>query len=258
MNAKRTQDLENILDNLYEHWRDVRKETIEDLGEREALKIIDFHGNNWIDIVGWISSKYERPEQMNIVYLQFLRLLKELYWLQFLFHTGNYPTMCRNLRYILEMICQAYYIAIKYPNLTLDEQIEEARGLEERHIFGWNIVSRALCEVFSKSEELVRASFKPLWDDLNKYVHPSARQMDLVAEKDFPSLVTDSFNESLARKLLEETDQVFDIVYAIVLKNFPKAISLVQQYKFIDEWKEYLPNTITVIKGTSSRVTSRH
>ena len=108
MNAKRLKDLENILDNLYVQWKEVRKETIEGLGEREALKIVDFHVNNWIDIVGWISSKYKREEQMNIVIFQFSRLLKELYWLQFLFHTANYPTAYRNLRYIPEMACQAY------------------------------------------------------------------------------------------------------------------------------------------------------
>lgn len=253
MNAKRAGDLEKILDNLYGQWREVRKESIEKLGEREALKIIDFHGNNWIDIVGWISSTYKREEQMNIVIFQFSRLLKEIYWLQFLFYTGNYPTACRNLRYILEMTCQAYYIDISYPNLTLDEQIEKARQLEEKHTYGWNIISSTLCEVFNKTEKEVRARFKPLWDDLNKYAHPSARQMDLVAEKDFWSLLTDSFNESLAKELLEEADQVFDIVYAAVLKRFPKAISLVRQYKFIDEWEECLPNTISIIELSGIR-----
>lgn len=258
MNTKRTRDLEEILDNLYENWREIRKETIEGLGEREAAKIIDFHAQNWIDVTEWISSTYGRQGQMNIVYFQFFRLFKEIYWLQFLFHTGNYPTAYRNLRYILEINCQAYYIGTRYPDLTLDEQIEKARELEEKRIYGWKMVSSVLCKVFNKTEESVRVCFKPLWDDLNKYAHPSASQMDFAAERDFSGLVTDSFNESLARKLLEETDQVFDIVYAIVLTKFPKTISPVQQYKFIDEWEECLPNTISVIKGTSSRVMSRH
>lgn len=253
MNAKRFRELERILDKLYEQWREVRRETIEELGEKEALKIIDFHGNNWADVVKWISSKYERQEQMNIVVFQFSRLFKEVHWLQFIFHTGNYPLAYRNLRYILEMMCQAYYIDIHYSNLTLDEQIENARELEEKHIYGWNIVSPALCKVFSKTEEEVRAYFKPLWDDLCKYAHPSARQMDLVAEKDFSSLVTDSFNESLARTLLAETDKVFDIAYAVVLKSFPKAISLAKQYRFINEWGKCLPNTISVIRLSSAR-----
>ncbi|GAI34361.1 unnamed protein product, partial [marine sediment metagenome] len=156
---------------------------------------------------------------------------------------GNYPTAYRNLRYILEMIPQAYYINTKYPALTLDKQIEKTREIEE-HIFGWNIVSSTLGKVLDKTGEEIRATFKPLWDDLNKYSYPSVRQMDLVAEQDFSALVTDSFNENLARELLIVTDKVFDIVYAIVLKRFPKVISLARQYEFIEEWQECLPNTI--------------
>ncbi|GAI43635.1 unnamed protein product, partial [marine sediment metagenome] len=241
MNSDRVEHLENILDDLYEQWRELRRETIEQLRNREALKIIDFHANNWIDIVKWISSKYKREEQMNIVIFQFSRLFKEIYWLQFLFHTGNYPTAYRNLRYILEMICQAYSIDTKYPTLTLDDQIEKAMEIEER-VFGWNVISSALCKVFNKTDKETRARFKPLWDDLNKYAHPSARQIDLVVEEDFSALVTDSFNESLARELLIVTDKVFDIVYAVVLKRFPRAISLAQQYRFLGEWQECLPN----------------
>ena len=47
---------------------------------------------------------------MNIVNIQFLRVFKDIYWLQFLFYTGNYPTAYRNLHYIWEMMSQAYYI----------------------------------------------------------------------------------------------------------------------------------------------------
>jgi len=247
MGAEKARDLETILDNLYEQWREIRKETIERLGGKEALKIIDFHANNWIDIVKWISSEYKREEQMNIIGFQFFRLFKEVYRLQFLFHTGNYPTAYRNLRYILEMICQAYYVDSKYPTLSLDEQMEKTKDVEER-VFGWSIVSSTLEKVLNKTVEEVRAGFKPLWDNLNRYAHPSVRQMDLVAQKDFAALVTDSFNETLARELLGVTDKVFDIAYAVVLRRFPKVITLVQQYEFIHEWKECLPNTIGVIR----------
>jgi hypothetical protein len=247
MNAEQAADPGKYLDELYEHWVEIRKETIEQLGGREGLKIVDFHGNNWIDIVRWISSEYKKEEQMSIVSFQFSRLFKEIYWLQFLFHTGNYPTAYRNLRYILEMICQAYYIDTKYPTLTLDEQIGKAMEIEKR-LSSWNIVSNALCKVFNRAEREIRAHFKPLWDDLNKYAHPSAKQMDLIAEQDFSALVTDSFNENLARELLAVTDKVFDIVYAVILKRFPKSVSLAQKYEFIDEWQECLPNTIAIMR----------
>lgn len=247
MDTERTKSLQHSLDNLYKHWRQIRGETIAQLGEREALQIIDFHGNNWIDIMGWISSAYERQQQMNIISFQFVRLFKEIYWLQFFFHTGNYPTAYRNLRYMLEIVCQAYYIDTMYPALTLDEQIDKAREIEER-VFGWKIVSSALGKVLNKPQEEIRVSFKPLWDKLNRYAHPSTIQMDLVAKEDFSALVTDSFNENLARELLMATDKVFDVVYAVVLKRFPKAAGLAQQYKFIHEWEECLPITIGIMR----------
>ena len=78
MNAQRASDVENTLDSLYEYWKQIRIETVQKLGEREALKIIDFHANNWIDVVRWVSSQYKREEQMNIVIFQFSRLFKEI------------------------------------------------------------------------------------------------------------------------------------------------------------------------------------
>ncbi len=248
MDAESASYLEDILDNLYENWRQIRRETLEQLGRKESLKIIDFHANNWIDIVRWISSRYGRTEQTNLVLFQFSRLFKELYWLQFLFHTGNYPTAYRNLRYILEMISQAYYIDTRYPALTLDQQIEEARELEEKRIYGWIVIRRALCKALGKAEQEIQARFKPLWDDLNKYAHPSARQMDWVAEEDFSALVTDSFNESLAMEFLAAIDRVFDIVYAVVLQRFSKAKSVALQHEFLNEWEKHLPMTISIIR----------
>lgn len=48
MESRKTRNLERILDNLYEYWQGIRRETIAELGAKEALKIIDFHANNWM------------------------------------------------------------------------------------------------------------------------------------------------------------------------------------------------------------------
>ena len=247
MKAKRIRKLENTLDGLYEHLKSIRKETITDLGNKDALHIIDFHANNWIDIIGWISSKYNREEQMNIVIFQFHRLFKEIYWLQFLFHNGNYPMVYRNLRYILELISQAYYIDSKYPDLSLDKQIEKTKEMEET-IYGWNLVKSVLCEILNSNEQSIQSNFKPLWDHLNKYIHPSAKQMDIVATEDFSSLVTDSFNENIAIDVLRTTNEIFDTVNMIIFKKFSRIKELSLKYKFINEWEEYLPNTMNIIR----------
>ena len=246
MKAERIKKLENTLDELYEHLKSIRGETITHLGNKDALYIIDFHANNWIDIIRWISSKYDREEQ-KIVYFQFFRLFKEIYWLQFLFHNGNYPMIYRILRYILELISQAYYIDSKYPDLSLDEQIEKTKEMEET-IYGWNLVKSVLCEILNSNEQSIRLNFKPLWDHLNKYVHPSVKQMDIVATEDFSSLVTDSFNENIAIDVLRTTNEIFDIVNMIIFKKFSRIKELSLKYNFINEWEEYLPNTMKIIR----------
>lgn len=248
MKAERIEKLEKTLDEFYEHWKTVRVETITNLGEKDALIFIDFHANNWIDIVKWIDSKYSKEEQLNIVSFQFQGLFKEIYWLQFLFHSGNYPVIYRNLRYLLEQFCQAYYVDKKYPNFSLDDQIQKIKEIEDKKIYGWNLVESVLCEIFNSNNESIQLKFKPLWDYLNKHVHPSAKQMDMVAKEDFSSFVTDSFNEKLAKNVLGATNEVFDIIDMIILKKYPKIRDLARQYEFINEWEELLPFTMKFIR----------
>ena len=248
MDSERIRKLENTLDELYKHLKSVRKETITHLGDKDALHIIDFHANNWINIVGWVSSKYEKEEQMNIIIFQFHRLLKEIYWLQFLFHYGNYPVIYRNLRYILELICQAYYIDCNYYDLSLNEQIKKTTELGEEKVYGWALVDDVLCDILSSDKQYIRENFKPLWDNLNKHAHPSGKQMDKVLTEDISSIVKDWFSKNLARDTLIATDKIFDIVNMIIFKKFPEIKEVALKYKFINEWKQYLPNTMKIIK----------
>lgn len=247
MSAKRNRKFEKSLDVLYETWKLVRSETIAHLGKGDAVHIVDFHGNNCIDITNWIMSKYSREDQMNIVFIQFERLFKEIHWLQFLFHNANYPVVYRNLRYVLEMIAQAYYVDCKYPALTLDEQTGKIMEMEEK-VFGWKLVKAVLHPILNLDEKDFEEKFRPTWTYLNKHVHPSAKQMDIVVEEDFSSLVTDSFNENLARETLEVVDEIFDLIYVMVLEKFSRVKELVLEYKFINEWEKYLPNTVNITK----------
>jgi len=228
MTAGRTRDLERILDGLYANLKTVRRDSIRRLGP-DALHIIDFHANNWIDIMEWIRSKYSRTEQMNILAFQFLTVFKETYWLQLLLQYANYPMIYRNLRYILEMVCQAYYIRRNYPDLSLDEQMARAAETEEK-LYGWNLVKDVLREVVNEDDGHVELKFHALWRHLSKYVHPSPTQMDVIARTDFSSFVTDSFSEDLAREAMKTADETFDLVNAIMVTGFPKIKELTRQH----------------------------
>lgn len=240
--------LQKSLKGLYKTWRSVERETLASLGSETAIHIIDFHGNNWIDITRWVSSKYSKEEQMNIVFFQFTRLFKEIHWLQFLFHNANYPMIYRNLRYVLEMVAQACYVDSEYPGWNLDEQMKKAAEKEEE-FYGWKLVKKVLCQVLNFEEQGMEGGFRPLWSYLNKHAHPSVKQTDFVSKEDFRALMTDSFNEKLAKDTLKRIDIIFDLIYAMMFERFPRIKELALGYEFINEWEDYLPDTMRVIKN---------
>ena len=97
---ERIEKLQKTLDSLYEHLKQIRREAITCLGDKDALHIVDFHGNNWIDIWRWVASEYKEESKNSVLFFYFSMLFKEIYWLQLVFLYANYPTVYRNLRYI--------------------------------------------------------------------------------------------------------------------------------------------------------------
>ena len=59
------------------------------------------------------------------------------------------------------MICQCYYIGSKYPVLSLNEQIEKVKEIEEK-FYGRPIVKAILCEILNSGEQYIQSNFKPL------------------------------------------------------------------------------------------------
>jgi len=148
------------------------------------------------------------------------------------------------------MMSQAWYLESKYPYLHLNEQIEQIIEIEEA-VFGWKLVRTVFSQVLGIDDKDVEKKLKPMWTLLNKHVHSSAKQMNIVAEEDFPSLVTDSFNDNLARATLAVADEVFDLIYVLVFKRFPLIAELALESEFINEWEEQLPYTMRTIKTLS-------
>jgi hypothetical protein len=240
-----------IKDSLWElcmPWESITHETIASLGKEDALHIMDYHVMNWIAIIKeWIPAKYSEEEQNSIIYMQFFTLFKETLWLQFLFQTGNYSLVYRNLRYLLEMMAQAHYVDLKYPNLVFDEQIEKTIEIEEK-IYGWNLIKNVLCNVLNSNEKDLDEKYKETWTYLNKHVHASAKRMKMVDEIDPSSHFIDSYNETLARDTLKIVDMVFDMIYLIIFSRFPSIYDLLLQDEFENQWKIHSPDTIKYTK----------
>jgi len=242
--------LEKSLEDLYQTWNSVRRETLTKLGKETALHIVH-HATNWQHVMGSILSVYSREEQVSVTLVQFSRLFKEIHWLQFLYLSANYSVMHRTLRYLLEMMAQAYYVDTRFPGLKLNEQVEKAAHIEER-LFGWNLILQVLPQVLECEVPKFAKEFQPTWKLLNKHVHPSAEQLNLLNKDDLPSLVTDMFIEKLAREVLESLDAVFDLIFSITFRRFPKIQSTNMQARFSDTGKIVLPNTVKVLTAQSS------
>jgi len=235
------------LDELYEHLEQLKVETISALGKKEALHIIDFHGNNWIDISRWIMAKYREEAKNSLLFFYYCMVFKENCWMQLLFLLCNYPAIYRDLRYVWELIFQGYHVDSRCSKEDLDRRIELARKLEEKK-YGWRLVNSVLKDLGFSDDEIEKY-IRPLWSYLNKHAHPSPLQFKEVARADFSIFVTDAFNEKLATSLLRKTDAVFDLIYYATLKSFPRAIDLAKEYKYLNEWKEHSPLTYSLVNS---------
>ncbi len=235
--------IKKMYNELYKTLESVRKETISTLD-----KEISFQGNNWIDINSWLFSEYTKEHPPNIVIFEFQKLFKEIYWLQFIFLNCNYSMIYRNLRYIWEMMSKAQYIFNKFHHMNLEDQFKELVSLEKNK-YGWKIIKETLQSVLSFTDDQIENNVHPTWDYLNKHVHPSVKQMDLILEKDPRSLVTDSFNNKLAKLSIEIIDQIFDFIYAAIFKQFDKLRKYTLNYHKLPIWKDNLPYTFNTLKS---------
>jgi len=242
------EEIQKTLDFFYKLLRQRSKHTIASLGSKDALHIVDFHSNNWIEILKWINLEYKNESENSVLFFFFTLLFKEIYWLQLIFLYTNYPIVYRNLRYLWELITLGYYIEEKFPNISLDEGMDMALKIEENGTFGWRLIITSFPSILEKSIEEVKNELHPLWKYLCKHAHPSGMVFHEIAEKDFSALITDSFNDELSQALLSKLDIVFDLIYACIFKRFPKILRLAANYEFLVEWKNLIPITFNIIE----------
>jgi len=136
----------------------------------------------------------------------------------------------------------------EHPTYDRNTRINEMLGLEEKRIFKWGLFKRVYKDVLNKSEQEVQDEFYPLWDYLNRHVHPSVKtylEISSIAPK---NRWFNSFNEQLARECLRSVDQVMDLVFAAVFRIFPRITELAQSYPSLHEWKKWIPHTYKIVQ----------
>ena len=231
--------LVSLLGDQYGYLHKIAEETLHSLGKERAMYFTSL-ANDWIDILGSIRRTYSEDELTNsLMYIYFSGLFKEVYWFQLLFLAGNYPLLCRSLRFVWEMIFRAYYVDTygrespddsEPPGPTVDDKVEWL-ARHEREMFQWGkFVRPTLRRLLPQAEATeIEEYYNSLWAKLNEYVHPSKALLDRMVV-DVPGfLMRDSFDEHWASETIQTATMVFDLVWLAVISTFPSCAELVAQ-----------------------------
>lgn len=200
--------------------REIRKETEEEIPEKDYVTWVE-HYNNWIDLIRPFMSSLSEFEKYNgLLFFRFFELTKQLFWLHFSVLSGAYHQSIRELRYILESAIQAYYIDREHPEAMIGCKLEIIKEIDK--LIGGRLIDRTDLE--HKNE------LKVLYSDLSKYVHGSYEELrPTIEEGELDYRVTLAFNKELFYKCMEFTNRVMDAFFFVLLSSYPDIITKIRE-----------------------------
>lgn len=225
------------VEEMCSHLAEIERETRDKLGEGKSDFFVNV-ANDWIEINSALIDAYPGEEGYNLVVHTFRGLFKEVCWFHFFFVSGNYPLLLSRLRFVWESVFRAYF-AEHYPlgpfqvwPVPGPSSDDKVAWLEEHEReLNWNrCLEPVLRAVFPLADRQshVRDYYKGLWQELHKYVHPSAYLAGkMIGESALH--VTDSFDEEWAGETIEVAAKVFDLVWLVILGHHPNAFDRVDK-----------------------------
>jgi hypothetical protein len=162
-------------------------------------------------ITDWIMQCFEINEKFSTSHLFVTRsnddFIKIFLWIQNCVVSGAYHTAIRELRYLLEMMIQAYFLDSKHPKATIETKIEILKALEnlDRPITGGNFID--------KTDLDNKKKLKELYKELSGYIHPSAIEIQSQSQ-----LYGIGFDEELFNLCVELSNEVMTAINEITEK----------------------------------------
>jgi hypothetical protein len=223
---------QNLLPFVFRQWSEVADETVRCLGNESASLFLYFH-DDALAIVRAIQPDYSDEErEHSLVFIEFTGLLKELTSLHVLFLSGNYPIVLRELRFNWERLFRARY-ADAYAEDNPGARDGPGRTLGDKHAWltqredrlNWRtVIAPTLHRLFAAGAPAeVESLFKPLWDRLNRCVHPSGELREKLAGESVLHALY-GFDEEWARETLADAAEVFGLIWLATLSRFPRAV----------------------------------
>lgn len=140
-----------------------------DVEEEAVNDWIEVH-NHWIDLYYSLTECYEWEYLTSRhLFREFFTLLWNLIWHTTATMSGAYESAARDLRYILEGMCQALYLDQVYPSFSPEEGYEKMKS--DRPPRGKKLIDDLRLPVDMKKEMCATI------DTLHSYAHPSIERL---------------------------------------------------------------------------------
>lgn len=179
-----------------------------------------------------VSRSYSKDRLKNyLTYWKLIEWERTVLWIYLAAYSGAYESIGRELRFLVEDMGQAIAIDKKFPNMNLESKVNEVSE---------KFRGKKLFLNFEITEKM-KEELGGIWKILSGYVHPSKEivKTAVTEGKIIFRLAEGQFNELL--KIYTET---LDIVIAVLLGYFPRAIEGFVEYNsnFVEPIKYELYN----------------
>lgn len=223
------QFLKNILS-------EVETETKKQVGDDWALWAM--HYDTWITMIGTVLEIIPQEKRLDsMLIFRLMELQKTLLWLEICALNGAYHQLIRELRFVLDSFAQAYYLDKNYDKMEEKISVVEKEG---RQLFGRKLILKL---GLTQQDEILT-----IYRTLSKYEHSSYEEMrSAILEGKVDDRILFTFDKELFDKCKNFTNTVLDLVFYIVLSNFPVAISKLKDDGMTIHWLRKLDAKYTLM-----------
>lgn len=151
---------------------------------------------------------------------------------------GAYESVARELRFVLEDSVQSLYADQQRPMDTIDEKM---KWLGKNRLRGSKLIDD------TNLPSVLNTKLKYIYNELCDYVHPS---VELIRRDIENKRIYFEYQEDWFDKMFEFQTKSFDLILALVMFHFPKAIKHFLEYQNTDELeKDGYKDTLAVVES---------
>jgi hypothetical protein len=150
---------------------------------------------------------YNRREDLFIA-LRLTDGINILNWIKTSLLCGSYYTVLRELRFLLESVCQAYLIDINHPYASFDAKFEVLKAISNIKVSQGTRLIQKIKDLDNKER------LKKLYGELSGYVHPSYKERKL-AINNVKDVLSIEYDKKLLNKCLAKCEETVNYILQI-------------------------------------------